>query len=225
MTLMRNLNILVPLIAVVYLAGCGGFNFNTAPGGVAVKTKQPSASLEVPPDLIATSSEKITSARAEQVAQDSREVLPESYVNKLVEDGDKRWLEIEASPQNVWQRLIAYWNSLGIGLVVAQPQTGTMETGWIAPERRPGMLPALFAGLNEAGYDKYRVTIERAAADKTRLYVTHTWAQKILVSYPVKDPEAAWVESENPEKELELLKALAFEMDPSNILTDDQTNS
>ena len=215
---MRNLKYLIVLLTVTALAGCGGISFNTAPGGTAVKSRKPSAALEVPPDLVSTTSEQITAARAEQDALDKRQVLPESYLTELVQDGDKQWLEIDASPQNVWRRMVGYWESLGVGLVVSQPQTGTMETSWMAPERRPGVLTSVFAGLNDAGYDKYRVRLERAGENRTRLYVEHTWAQKILVTYPLKDPESTWVESEDPEKELELLKAVAFEMDPANIL-------
>jgi outer membrane protein assembly factor BamC len=215
---MRNLKYLIVLLTVAALAGCGGMGFNTAPGGTAVKSRKPSAALEVPPDLVSTTSDAITSARAEQEALDKRQVLPESYLTELVQDGDKQWLEIDASPQNVWHRMVGYWDSLGVGLVVSQPQTGTMETSWMAPERRPGVLASVFAGLNDAGYDKYRVRLERAGENRTRLYVEHTWSQKILVTYPLKDPESTWVESEDPEKELELLKAVAFEMDPTNIL-------
>ena len=148
-----------------------------------------------------------------------REVLPESFPTELVEDDDKAWLQIQASPQQVWQRVIGYWQAMGVGLVVNQPNVGTMETGWIQPERRPGAISALFAGLNEAGYDKYRVRLERSGDNATRLYVDHTWAQKILITYPVKDPDSTWVETEDPEKALNLLKAVAFELDPAgNIL-------
>ena len=219
---MRKLKVLIRLFTAGFLAvamaGCGGMSFNSAPGGTSIKSRKPSASLEVPPDLVSTTSDEITSARAEQEALVTREVLPVSYVTELVQDGDKRWLEIDASPQDVWHRVVAYWQSLGVGLVVSQPQNGTMETGWIAPERRPGALASIFAGLNDAGYDKYRVRLERAGENKTRLFVNHTWSQKILVTYAVKDPESVWVETEDPEKELELLKAVAFEMDPTKIL-------
>lgn len=213
---MRRSHFLVLIAATLGVSGCG-VGFNTSPGGgTAVKTRQPAASLEVPPDLMATTSEEITSAKAEQEALSSREVLPESYPTELVQDGDEVWLEIQASPQQVWKRVIDYWQGVGVGLVLNQPQTGTMETGWIQPERKPGTISALFAGLNDAGYDKYRVRLERAGDNETRLYVDHTWAQKILVTYPVKDPDSAWVETEDPEKALNLLKAVAFELDPDN---------
>lgn len=205
------------MLAALALAGCGGLGFNTNPGGgTAVKSRQPSASLEVPPDLMETTSEEVTAAKAEQEALQSREVLPESYPTELIRDGDKVWLEIQAPPQLVWKRMIDYWAAIGVGLVLNQPQTGTMETSWIQPERRPGAISALFAGMNQAGYDKYRVRLERSEDSATRLYVDHTWAQKILVTYPVKDPESTWVETEDPEKALNLLKAVAFEMDPEN---------
>lgn len=214
---MHRPTFLLLIASALALAACGGVGFNTNPGGgTAVKSRQPSASLEVPPDLMATTSEEITAAKAEQEALQGREVLPESYPTELVQDGDKRWLEIKASPDQVWKRMIGYWEALGVGLVLNQPQTGTMETGWIEPERKPGVITALFAGMNDAGYDKYRVRLERAGEDGTRLYVDHTWAQKILVTYPVKDPDSTWVETEDPEKELNLLKAVAFEMDPAN---------
>lgn len=212
-------SIVMTAVMVLALAGCG-IGFNTNPGGgSAAKSRQPSASLEVPPDLMATTSDEITAAKAEQESLQKREVLPESFPTELVEDDDKAWLQIQASPQQVWQRVIGYWQAMGVGLVVNQPNVGTMETGWIQPEQRPGAISALFAGLNEAGYDKYRVRLERSGDNATRLYVDHTWAQKILITYPVKDPDSTWVETEDPEKALNLLKAVAFELDPAgNIL-------
>ena len=213
---MRHLYYLLPVVAALSVAGCG-LGFNTTPGGeTAVKTRQPASSLEVPPDLMETTSEEITAAKAAQDELNRQEVLPESYPTVLVEDGEAAWLEIKASPQQVWQRVIGYWQAIGVGLVLNQPQTGTMETGWIQPEQKPGAISALFAGLNEAGYDKYRVRLERAGDNETRLYVDHTWAQKILVTYPVKDPDSTWVETADPEKALNLLKAVAFELDPEN---------
>lgn len=211
-------NILLLSATAAILIGCGSLSFNTMPSGGVAKNKQPSQSLAVPPDLISSTSEEITSAQAEQQALAEQEVLPETYVAELKVEGDKRWLEIDASPDLVWKRVLGFWESLGIGLVVMQPQTGTMETGWIAPERRPGAVAALFAGLNDSGYDKYTIRLERLDDDQTKLYVSHRWAQKILVSYPIKDSEAVWVESEDPDKELDLLKAVAFEMDPSHML-------
>lgn len=213
---MRTSKHLLSGLLVLALAGCG-IGFNTNPGGgTAAKSRQPSASLEVPPDLMETTSEEITAAKAEQDALQSREVLPESFPTELVQDGDAAWLQIQASPQQVWQRVIAYWQAIGVGLVTNQPQTGTMETGWIQPEQKPGAISALFAGLNEAGYDKYRVRLERSGDNETKLFVDHTWAQKILVTYPVKDPDSTWVETEDPEKALNLLKAVAFELDPDS---------
>lgn len=214
---MRNFKLLAYLLTGMALTGCGSLSFNTSPGGTTVKSRQPAKTLEVPPDLVSGTSEQVTAARFEE-SVDRREVLPESYATKLIEDGDNRWLEIEAKPQVVWHRLVRYWEALGVGLVVSQPGTGTMETGWISPERRPGILSSLFAGLNDSGYDKYRLRLERGEQDKTNLYVDHTWAEKILVTYPQKDAEAAWVESKDPGKALALLKAVAFEMDPSQIL-------
>lgn len=216
---MRNISAVLVLVSLP-LAGCGGLSFNSTPSGSAIKKSQPEAVLEVPPDLVGTTSEEITAAQAaqEERAKKNLEVLPESYVTELKEDGDQHWLEIDASPQKVWFRLLAYWDSVGIGLVTNQPQTGIMETGWIAPEKKPGAVQTLFAGLNDSGYDKYTVKLERLGDEKTKLIVSHAWSQKVLVVYPVKDAEATWIESEDPEKELELLKAFAFEMDPSQIL-------
>lgn len=209
---------LLATITGVFLVGCGNFSVNTMPAGGVSQNTQPSQSLAVPPDLISTTSEEITAAQAQQQALVEEEVLPEAYVTALKTEGDQRWLEIEASPDLVWKRVMGFWESLGIGLVVVKPQTGTMETGWISPERKPGAVSLLFAGLNESGYDKYQVRLERFDENRTKLFVEHRWTQKVLVTYPVKDPDAVWVESEDPDKALDVLKAMAFEMDPSNIL-------
>ena len=215
---MYKFGLILCVVSSMTLVGCGGIGFNTSPGGTSVKSRQPAASLEVPPDLRATTSEALTNAQAPR-PEDTREVLPEPFITQLKQDGDERWLEIDASPQEVWHRVVAYWESIGVGLAVSQPQTGTMETAWITPQARPGALQTFLAGLSDVGYDKYQIRLKRNG-EKTNLYVNHTWTQKILITYPRKEAESAWVESADPEKELELLKAVAFEMDPSNILSD-----
>ena len=87
---MRHLNHLLPVLMALAVAACG-VGFNTTPGGAtAVKSRQPSASLEVPPDLMETTSEEITAAKAEQEELSRQEVLPESYPtvgSELLDDG------------------------------------------------------------------------------------------------------------------------------------------
>ena len=59
---MRHLVLLLPFVITMTITGCG-LGFNTTPGGAtAVKSRQAASSLEVPPDLMETTSEEITAA-------------------------------------------------------------------------------------------------------------------------------------------------------------------
>jgi uncharacterized lipoprotein len=58
-------------------------------------------------------------------------VLPTVAGVTLERSGDKRWLQIESTPQNVWPEVVSFWREQGILLVEQDPAIGVMKTDWL----------------------------------------------------------------------------------------------
>ncbi|WP_018876070.1 MULTISPECIES: outer membrane protein assembly factor BamC [unclassified Thioalkalivibrio] len=193
--------------------------------------------LEVPPDLIAPDSERayrIPDAPGERVSaremqQDSQarqqqrqpadttapvqtdaRVLPESAEVQLMREGSVRWLSVEARPEELWDRLAAFWDSQNLRLERNEPQVGIMETEWA--EDRAGIplrgSQNIFARALGNVYDantrdKYRLRVERDNGHSA-IYISHRGASE--------EPEGeTWrwaMRPSDPELEAEMLNRL-----------------
>ncbi len=109
---------------------------------------------------------------------------------RVQRDGDQRWLMVKASPDEVWSRVIDFWQENGILMVEQDPSVGVMVTDWI--ENRADIksdiitntVRKLFDGAYSASTrDQYRVRIERGGeAGTVELFLTHRGMQEELVS-------------------------------------------
>jgi outer membrane protein assembly factor BamC len=154
---MRAMRYLIPLIALLVLAGCGSYNVDDVLPDKAVEYKretQAGRNLEIPPDLtsdrindkmsvpdnfggVSTSySEYVTDRRLRgadgstpNVAGGS--VLPELDDLEIRRDGENRWLWVNAPAEDVWQRVTNFWQENGILLVEQDPTVGVMRTSWL----------------------------------------------------------------------------------------------
>ena len=193
--------------------------------------------LEVPPDLIAPDSERAyripdapgervsaremqqdSAARQQQrqpagatapVRSDAR-VLPETADVELMREGSVRWLSVEAPPEDLWERLAAFWDSQNLRLERNEPQVGIMETEWA--EDRAGIplrgTQNIFARALGNVYDantrdKYRLRVERDNG-RSAIYISHRGA--------AEEPEGeTWrwaMRPSDPELEAEMLNRL-----------------
>ncbi len=193
-----------------------------------------SADLEVPPDLTRPSpSDTLVvpdlapgdTATFSEYAAD-RQTLPRSTGNSAVlpdidfidvkKDGDKRWLAIQATPEQVWPKVVDFWRDNGILLVEEDPTIGVMETGWL--ENRADIrsdfitdsVRGVFDGLYSASTrDQYRVRLETSEEPgSTELYLTHRgMRQKITDQGNTERP--VWEARPNdPELEVEMLRRI-----------------
>lgn len=148
--------------------------------------------LEVPPDLTLLNVD--TGFEVPEVAAIERKkvVLSDGGNVTLEKDGRLRWLNIEASADDVWEEVKNYWITNKVPLKWQYVKLGLMETDWI---KSP-----------DSGYvlDRYRVRLETKSDGKTtELYLTHRAKQETLIDGEVVD---GWVEHfSDPELEIEVL--------------------
>lgn len=98
--------------------------------------------LEVPPDLVKPKVDSHmqlpvlpkTAAPAAQGAVDlpriGEAVLPPQRGVHLRRDGDKRWLTVEAEPEQVWPLAVKFLTARGYRVAHSEPAVGLLETDW-----------------------------------------------------------------------------------------------
>ncbi len=167
------------------------------------REKQAERNLEIPPDLtsdrindrmsvpdsfggVSTSySEYLTDRQLRGADQGVRQVasgsvLPPIRDIEVRRDGDAHWLVIDAPVEEVWQRVVDYWQDNGILMLEQDPTVGIMRTAWIenraeiARDFVTDTIRKVFDGFYEAGTrDQYRLRFERTASGGTEIYLTH----------------------------------------------------
>lgn len=208
------------------------------------RSRQAEKNLEVPPDLTKssindelvipnTSNTRSTtlSGLMEQERIQGRNVkqasvLPEVKDIEVRRDGDQRWLVIQAQPDDVWYKVLEFWQENGILLVEQDPTVGIMMTDWL--ENRADIksdfitdrVRRIFDGLYSASIqDQYRIRIEEGEkAGHTELYLTHRgMEEKIIQSGGNNVERTVW----NPrptdhELEAEMLRRIMVYLGVSN---------
>ncbi|MCB1858646.1 MAG: outer membrane protein assembly factor BamC [Gammaproteobacteria bacterium] len=170
------------------------------------KSKQTERSLEIPPDLSRStiqdelvipgeSGSFATLSRFEQTRPavgrgNSRpEVLPEVKGVRVFRDGDERWLIISSAPEDVWYRVVDFWQENGVLLEEQDPTVGIILTDWlentadIKNDFITDFLRSAVGGLMSASTrDQFRVRIENGdQPETTELYLTHRGMQETIV--------------------------------------------
>ncbi len=225
--------ILVPLIAVA-IAGCSFNMDNVLPDRKVAYKRETQADnrLELPPDLSqARFEDRLVvpdggSLRYSDYQKERRDthragrgkVLPKIANVHVERDGDRRWLVIDAPPDEVWQKVIAFWQENGIPLQEQDPTVGVMRTGWL--ENRANIrsdfitntVRKVFDGLYSAGTrDQYRIRIEEGEKPGTTdLYLTHFgMKEKFVKGVSGEDEQEVWESRpSDPDLEAEMLRRL-----------------
>lgn len=189
------------------------------------------ADLELPPDLVDATSDRIVSARAAE-EQPGQLVLPEIENLDMERNDDQGWIEVNADADVVWRKLVQHWDSLGVDLVHTDPTSGIMETDWVNPtesgERRGpigGTFGSVLGGLlnqlfdQATALDKYTLQLERRGEARTRVNVSHKGLKKIQTQEATKqyNEEFEWVETEEqPDKIKRVLTSIAYGLNSSS---------
>jgi outer membrane protein assembly factor BamC len=237
----RLLHVLLSLLATTVVAGCGSSR-DTLVTDKRIDYKRErdvGRDLEIPPDLTraggdlgapeGTPSGSATySDYDEQRRQraggratattSSADVLPAIDKIEIRREGDRRWLEIQAPPDEVWFRLVEFWQQNGVLLQEQDPGAGVMRTTWL--ENRADIksdfitdaVRSVFDGLYSAGTrDQFRVRIERGQRPgTTELYLTHFGMEQEIKKGPTGTSEQeVWINRPNdPELEAEMLRRI-----------------
>jgi len=200
-----------PLVLVFSLTACDTTREygSIDPGSETARSR---ARLEVPPDLVTTTSDSLI--QSQQQVQTSEEVLPEPEGLEVKRNDQEGWVEVQAPADQVWNRLVSHWGALGVDLLVADPKTGTMETEWVKPPRSrhegsdsfaDNALDKMLGRLIDSptSLDKFMLRLEKIEDDVTRVHVSHKGIKKIQTEEAslARNANWEWVETEeDPEK-------------------------
>lgn len=167
--------------------------------------------LELPPDLTATGTNDTyripdapgerVSAREMQEGADTRpqrsrttefggtgdmdsRILPETSDVQLKREGNVRWLEVQAEPEQLWDRLVQFWDLQNLRLERNEPRIGIMETVWaenragIPLSTSQGLFARAFSNIYDANTrDKFRLRVERNNGGSA-IYISHLGAKE-----------------------------------------------
>jgi outer membrane protein assembly factor BamC len=201
------------------------------------KERQAENVLEIPPDLTkvgsavdaagldapvsgsATYSDFVEQKAARGGARvGSGQVLPSSESIELRRDGNRRWLVVQAPAEEVWFRVIDFWQQNGILLQEQDPGTGVMRTAWV--ENRADIksdfvtdtVRSFLDGLYTASTrDQFRVRIEKGErSGTTEVYLTHFgMEEEVKTGITGTSEQTVWVHRPtDPELEAEMLRRL-----------------
>ena len=237
------LKLALPLCALL-IGGCGSVNVDDVLPDKSVEYKrerQADRNLEIPPDLttdrindrmsvpdnfagVSTSySEYVTDRKLRGVeggsprAASNSSVLPEMSNIEVRREGDVRWLVVAAPVEDVWQRIVDFWQDNGILMTEQDPTVGIMRTSWL--ENRADIsrdfvtdtFRKFVDGLYEAGTrDQYRVRLERTDDVQTEVYLTHFGMEEQVIQGSGGTTErTVWVPRErDPGLEVEMLRRM-----------------
>ncbi len=225
------------------LAACSSVNVDEVLPDKKVEYKrerQAEKNLEIPPDLtsdrindrmavpdnfggVSTSyseyvtDRKLRGADGGQPRAVAGSVLPQIADVQVMRDGDLRWLRVGAPVEEVWPRVIDFWQENGILMIEQDPTVGIMRTSWL--ENRANIsrdfitdsIRRVLDGLYEAGTrDQYRVRLERTGQGSTEIYLTHFGMEEQVIQGTGGTIErTVWVPRErDPELEVEMLRRL-----------------
>jgi outer membrane protein assembly factor BamC len=233
---------LLALAAATVLAGCGSASKDS--GSVFTDKRADyrretdvGRQLEIPPDLTRIAGSEMAlpdsspsgsttysdyaqkrDARRSAGVAGATDVLPNVESIEMRRQGNQRWLYIQASPDQVWFKVVDFWQQNGILLLEQDPTTGVMRTAWI--ENRADIksdfitdtVRSVFDGLYAASTrDQFRVRIERGEKPgTTELFLTHFgMEQEVRSGVTGTSEQAIWVaRPPDPDLEAEMLRKI-----------------
>jgi outer membrane protein assembly factor BamC len=239
----KLLRILIPASLALILGACGSVNVDDVLPDKSVEYKrerQAERNLEIPPDLttdrindrmsvpdnfggVSTSySEYVTDRKLRGVDEGPRAAVAGTVLPKLRDievrrEDDVRWLVVSAPVEDVWQRIVDFWQQNGILMAEQDPTVGVMRTSWlenraeIARDFITDTIRRAFDGLYEAGTrDQYRIRLERTGEGQTEVYLTHYGMEEQVIQGSGGTVErTVWVPRErDPGLEVEMLRRL-----------------
>ncbi len=169
------------------LSSCGLFGGDKRP---VYQGAEYYKNLEVPPDLTEpdTGDQLRVPDPTEEALQRFRDnnkletvITPKFDGVRSVSFAGNSWLEVDNTADQVWQKLIEFWQGEGIELVQNRPMLGFMETDWTKRlEADRGFFSSMLQRFEPDEKDKFRVRVEPFDnATKTRIYLAHSRIERV----------------------------------------------
>src|SRR5690606_13970894 len=116
--------------------------------------------------------------QAASVGQPS--VLPQRNDMRVERDGQLRWLSIDRPPEEVFPKLVDFWNEQGFNVVVNNPQAGLIQTDWAENRAKipEGWIRQALGKIIDFAFDsgereRFRTRVERVDGNRTEVFVSH----------------------------------------------------
>ncbi len=172
-------------------------------------------SLDLPPRLLGSSADN--SVEGESVDIASYSVLPAIEVARIINEGDRQWVEIDSTLDETWAIMESFWEDSGIGLVENNLEAGIMETEWIqsptdvveAESAAIRFVRSLSTSLTqrETVLNRFRLRFEQRNANTIRVHVSHRWVARKERERTGKTSEFKWSElPSDPERVADFLQ-------------------
>lgn len=227
----RSASVVAALAAVpVLLAGCSspitGERVDYRSASVKVNP------LEVPPDLTqlsqnsryqqqqGTVTASTMAAGTTAAAAGSRVpvVAPLSVGDYRVErDGDRRWLVVPRTPDEIWVTVLQFWDELGFTIEKKDAASGTIVTNWAENRAKlpndmiRGTLGGILGSVYSTGeLDQFRTRIERTPGG-SEIFISHKGMVETYTT-PQKDFTKWEPRPSDPELENEMLARLLVKL-------------
>jgi outer membrane protein assembly factor BamC len=223
---------LCALALALVLAGCTSNNLFSGDRvdyrSAATKTNP----LEIPPDLTQLSRDGryqqqrgVVSASSLPAGGNTRtsatvggNVAPAALGEFKVErDGNRRWLSVPKTPEQVWPQLTSFWQDLGFTLVKNDASTGVMETNWAENRAklpqdiiRKTLGSVLDSVYSTGEMDQYRTRVERTPTG-SEIFISHKAMEEVYVSAQ-KDSTRWQPRAPDPQMEAEMLSRLLVKL-------------
>ena len=141
-------------------------------------------------------------------------VTPEQAGIRIMRDGNRRWLVVQRSGDELYPKVRSFWEDTGFILITDSPNTGIMETDWaenrakIPQDIIRRTIGKVFDSLYSTGErDKFRTRLEVNSKGETEVYITHRGASEELTG--TDKSQTVWANRPNdPELEAEFLARL-----------------
>lgn len=189
--------------------------------------------LALPPDLITTQAERrfvvqdgtATMSEYNQAVKKSSQMRSNVLTGipgmKIERDGDRRWLVVDKPATELYPQVKDFWQENGFLLAIDSPSTGIMETDWAENRAklpqdfiRRSIGKVLDSLYSTGERDKFRISLERTADNKTEIYISHRGLIEVysdtLARKTVWQPRPS-----DPELEKEFLRRLMIQLDPT----------
>jgi len=182
------------LTATLLASGCSSMSNALSGDKIDYRTSgAQTVRLDVPPDLSQLPGQSrftqvspaiVTASSLGQQAPGAQAEASQVAPNKLggvrlERQGQTRWLVVDQSPDQVFERVRGFWVDNGFELAVDRPEAGLIETSWAenrAKVQEDGirrLLGSVFDRLYDSGErDQFRTRIERTATG-SEIYITH----------------------------------------------------